>query len=124
MYNTNHKNELLNLFNLDSSKTYSAKTLVDMYSDSMDKATIYRKLKQLESNKKIFKVFNINTNMYEYSLYESCANHMHLKCISCGKIVHLKCDVVECFISHIEREHDFVLENTNQTIYGKCKECR
>lgn len=124
MYNTNHKNELISFFTNNKNDSFTAKELVNIYKDEIDKATIYRNLKVLEQTNVIFKTYNDITNSYEYTLNCNCKNHIHLKCTSCGKLEHLKCSEVNTLFCHIEQKHMFKIESFAQTIYGKCEKCR
>ncbi|MCR5740969.1 MAG: transcriptional repressor [Gammaproteobacteria bacterium] len=124
MYNTESRKKILSLFNNDKSKSYTSVDLVNYFKGSIDKSTIYRNLKYLEDEMVIHKILNENTKLYEYTLNDDCHNHFHLKCIRCGKIVHLHCDDASKFISHINEEHDFLISEYMTTLYGLCKECQ
>ena len=90
----------------------------------IDKATIYRNLKRLEDEQIIHKVFNEKTNLYEYSLSIDCDNHFHLKCLKCGKTIHLECSEANEFINHISNEHSFMVKESMTTLYGVCERCK
>ena len=50
--------------------------------------------------------------------------HLHLKCVKCGKIIHLECHFMEEISHHIEESHGFTLQCKNSILYGVCKECK
>ena len=53
-----------------------------------------------------------------------CEQHLHLKCVKCGKIIHLECHFMEEISHHIEESHGFTLQCKNSILYGVCKECK
>lgn len=53
-----------------------------------------------------------------------CSEHLHLKCVRCGKIIHLDCHFMKEISSHIEESHDFVLQCSQSVLYGICGDCK
>ena len=51
MYNTKSKEKLYSFFIINKEKSFSGNDLMDIFSDEMDKSTIYRQLKKLENKK-------------------------------------------------------------------------
>lgn len=124
MYTTNHKKYLIDLFEQNKDKVFSAIYLVDNLKDIMNKATVYRQLKSLEEENIIRKTYNEETCCFEYQYSCECNNHLHLRCVKCGKIIHLKCVDANTFINHIYNEHDFLIDQYQTSILGICKECQ
>ena len=124
MYNTNNKQLLLNVFNENKNKTFTAIELIELLKDKMNKATIYRQLIKLENKNEIIKFYNNKDDIYEYQLYQHCSQHLHLKCKKCGKIIHLKCEETDGFLQHIQNHHGFSVDKETTVIYGLCKECQ
>ena len=60
---------------------------------------------------------------YQYSENLGCDSHFHLKCTECGKVVHLRCHVVDELKEHIFSEHGFIVDSGKTVFYGKCAEC-
>ncbi len=123
MYNTDHNKLLIDLFENNKEKTYSANYLVKKFSGVINKATIYRQLNKLEENKVIRKSFNEENNTHYYQYANDCDSHLHLTCIKCGKIIHLKCREADMFLSHINLEHEFYIDRYKSVLLGYCKEC-
>ena len=124
MYNTSNQQMLLDIFINNKEKTFTAIELIDLLKDKMNKATIYRQLIKLEESKDIIKFYNNLDDIYEYQLYQECKEHLHLKCVKCGKVVHLKCGETNAFLSHIKDYHGFNVDKMKTVIYGICKECQ
>ena len=123
MYNTNHQKEIQALFTEHQEKTYTAVGLVEMFKGQIDKATIYRKLKALESEQVIRKINkNDGSICYQYACH--CSNHLHLICQNCNKTIHLSCDKANDFVNHILKSHGFSINQNNTLIYGLCGDCK
>ena len=124
MYSTDHKKALIDLFSNNQDKIYSANNLINEFNGKINKATIYRQLLSLEGENIIRKTYNEKTNTYEYQYARDCFNHLHLRCIKCGKIIHLECKEVLEFITHIENEHEFKVDLYQSTLSGYCNKCK
>ena len=124
MYQTNHHKKILTLFQANPEQPYTAMALVSIFKDSINKATIYRKLKNLEEHKIIRKSYNPKKNCYEYQYSLDCENHLHLVCKACGRITHLTCEEAKSFVYHIFQNHDFDIDKSSTILFGICKECR
>lgn len=57
--------------------------------------------------------------------YNPCTDsHLHIRCLHCGALAHLSCDVVEHFAAHLTEHHGFVLNEGQTILYGLCESCR
>lgn len=123
MYNTDKKEKLIQLFQENKEQSFSSIYLVKLFSENMNKTTVYRQLKSLEEKNIIRKNYNEQQQAYEYQYVEDCMNHLHLKCNSCGKVIHLKCNDADLFVQHILENHGFMINQLTSTLSGLCKEC-
>lgn len=56
--------------------------------------------------------------------YNPCSEkHMHIRCVECGTLAHLRCDEVHAFASHLLERHGFVLDECQTVLYGLCAAC-
>ena len=67
------------------------------------------------------------TTVYRY-LDKLCAEHIvikypDLKCIRCGKVVHLDCDFMDEFKEHLYKDHGFRLHCSGDMLHGICQDC-
>ena len=46
-----------------------------------------------------------------------------IKCIKCGKIVHLDCDFMDELKEHLYRDHGFRLQCSGDMLHGICQDC-
>lgn len=54
---------------------------------------------------------------------EGCQEHFHLKCLQCGKLIHVECDYLDSIAGHIFEHHHFRIDNTKTVLYGTCEAC-
>lgn len=92
---------------------------------SIGMATIYRTLDKFAEDG-LVKKFTIDERSgacYQISNGAECETHFHLKCLKCGKLIHLSCDFMEHMEKHIFDEHSFVVSSGKTIIYGTCADC-
>lgn len=71
-----------------------------------------------------FEAEGSNSFVYQYvESSEACAHHFHLKCMVCGRVIHMECRQLELARQHIEKEHGFLIGTGNAMIYGQCASC-
>lgn len=89
--------------------------------------TIYRYLDKLSHEGTVMKYVAEKGNqaVYQYvELGHHCEEHLHLQCVKCGAIVHLECDFMREIAEHVEKDHGFMIQCKNSSIYGLCQKCR
>ena len=59
-----------------------------------------------------------------YQLNPCKGGHMHIRCVDCGTLAHLHCDVVRDFAGHLLDHHGFVLDEGQTVLYGRCHQCQ
>ena len=92
---------------------------------SIGTATVYRALERLCQSGEVrkFVIDEKSGACYQYARGSECANHFHLKCIGCGKLIHLSCDFLAEMEKHIYRDHAFTVSSGKTVIYGTCSDC-
>lgn len=90
------------------------------------RSTIYRTLERLEQEG-IVRRFAGASGRSACFLYIGeagpCREHFHLKCLDCGKLIHLNCARLSECQAHILAEHGFAPDLARTLIYGRCLEC-
>lgn len=128
--NTKAREAILNLLQTHTDRQFTAEEMADELADSglrIPIATIYRTLVFFEDRKLIKKFVVPNSNRACYQGIpegRDCSKHYHLKCNTCGKLLHQDCDAMAAFVSHLENEHGFVVDLGQTVFYGTCVECR
>ena len=93
---------------------------------SVNTTTIYRFLDKLCAENIIIKYSDVNSDkaVYQYAGEQgNCREHLHLKCIKCGKVMHLDCGFMDELRKHIMAEHHFQLQCSGDLLHGLCEEC-
>lgn len=88
--------------------------------------TIYRYLDKLAKDGTLMKYVAEKGGQSAYQYVEPgrrCGEHLHLKCVKCGRIIHLDCHFMKEISDHIAENHDFSLQCQNSVLYGTCREC-
>jgi Fur family ferric uptake transcriptional regulator len=88
--------------------------------------TVYRHLEKLEDSGHVRKYFvdGVSSACYQYVMdNENCPEHFHLKCESCGALLHLECGMLDRVRRHVFEEHSFSIDRSKMVFYGKCADC-
>ncbi|MDE5583197.1 MAG: transcriptional repressor [Ruminococcus sp.] len=90
-------------------------------------ATIYRQLDRLVDSG-VVRRYNFDGKTgacYQYIGNSGrCHEHFHLKCTSCGQLIHLDCGRLSDISRHIAEHHGFFIDPSKTVFYGICPECR
>ena len=123
-YKTKHRKELINYLkkNADRHLTISE---IQIEIPKIPQATLYRLMDSLVTDGEVRK-YIIGPSSSCCFQYVNChhKDHFHLICQKCGKLIHLECDEVNNFISHLEDEHGFSVDISKINFYGVCDECQ
>lgn len=126
-YNTKQRSIILD-FLKENSAHVSVKDITNHLSQQGIKigvATVYRTLERLcESG--VVRKFVIDERSgacYQYNSASDCNEHFHLKCVSCGALIHMNCDFLAEMESHILKDHGFTVSSGKTVIYGTCSKC-
>ena len=129
-YATNSRRKILDFLKSNSDRTVTAAD-IDQYlkrnGDAVNITTIYRYLDKLATDGTVMKYVAEagGKAVYQYvELGQHCEEHLHLKCVKCGCIIHLDCGFMDEIAEHIQKDHGFQLQCTNSILYGICKDCR
>lgn len=129
-YNTKSRKYILEFLESRKDCTVSAADVVNHLNSngiSVNQATVYRYLNKLSDEHRLLK-FSENDNnkaVYRYiQLEQNCDGHIHIKCLKCGKIMHLECDFMQDIRHHLEEDHGFTLSCEGSILYGVCEDCK
>lgn len=129
-YATVSRKKILDFLKQSSNRTVTAAE-IGAYLKEQDSevniTTIYRYLDKLEREGTVMKYVAEKGSQAGYQYVElghRCEEHLHLKCMECGRIIHLECAFMEEIAEHIRKDHGFLLQCKNSILYGTCGECR
>lgn len=86
-------------------------------------ATIYRQLDKLEQQGRIHRVSTEGGAVYQYCSQDGHGDCFLLKCLDCGRILHLDCSRLQTLYRHFEDHHHFVIDPRATVFSGWCNRC-
>ena len=89
------------------------------------KSSLYRHLSELchEGTVRKYRSDTQSAYVYQYVGRGECCRHFHLKCVSCGALIHLECAVSQELLTHIRSDHGFSVDSGRSILYGTCAGC-
>ena len=130
--NTRQKKLILDCLASDAEHHFTADEIVDILKSRrtpVAKSTVYRSLGMLEESGEVRKYFlsEFNSACYQFvSDAEACAEHYHLMCVSCGRVVHFEsAELGRAFqeIKSAQKPGGFFVDGRRTVFYGRCGEC-
>ena len=124
-YNTETRERLIEFLRENKEKSFSAEEIFSSLAESgASKSTVFRQLAKLSQDAEIKRITSENSRSVRYQFVdrEHCGAHLHLKCSSCGKLLHLDNDVTEFFEKSIKSAKKFSID-TGAFISGVCEKC-
>jgi Fur family ferric uptake transcriptional regulator len=91
-------------------------------SSSVDISTIYRTLELLQDFHLVVSV-DPGDGQRRYELQGLHGHHLHLVCLSCGKIIGVEPEAIEAFAMKMKEEHNFAIDLDHLSIPGLCHHC-
>lgn len=128
-YKTKQRTKVLNCLIENKSSHMTADEIVIKLrekGEEVGKATVYRTLDKLieEGRARKYIYEEGKSACFQYLDNENrCHLHFHLKCVSCGRLIHLECDYMKELEKHISEHHKFTVDNTKTVLYGVCGDC-
>lgn len=129
-YKTNNRTKIMEYLMENRDMSVSVRDIgeyMDSENNPVNITTIYRYLDKLEKEGNIIKYAGETgeKSTYQYVDREhKCDEHLHLKCVRCGAIIHLDCTFMDEISNHILNDHNFKLQCKNSVIYGVCSKCQ
>ena len=89
------------------------------------KSTIYRQMTQLVSEGCVKRSVRGNSRQFLYQLLggEHCREHLHMRCISCGALLHMDGGESERILSEVASSSGFQVSRTETVLVGLCGDC-
>lgn len=130
-YNTVQRAELLEFMSRHRASAYTVKEIADMMKTDSDipkppgESTVYRLIKELVESGEVKRTVRGNSRTFVYQLTdgENCHHHLHMKCMSCGKLYHMDDEASRALVERIMEEDSFELDSS-AVLPGRCGGCR
>lgn len=129
-YNTKARRYILDFLETQQEKTVSAADIISYLEEnsiSVNPATVYRYLNKLSDERMVLKFTGDEPQKSVYQFIgrsKKCEEHIHVKCVRCGKLLHLECGFMHDIEEHLYSDHGFTLQCEGSILYGVCGECR
>ena len=126
-YNTEQKKRVIDFFYRNRDRHYTIAEISDAVAENgAGKSTVYRHVSDLLKNGVIRRFETGESRQFVYQFADandSCDRHYHLKCVKCGRLIHMECVHLDDVSAHIKAEHDFVIGSGRAVLYGECVSC-
>lgn len=126
-YTTGPKKIVLDFFREHSDRHFSVNEVSDaVCKNGAGKSTVYRQISRLfeQGVLRRFETPDSPQFVYQYAdIHDDCDHHYHLKCVKCGRLIHMECPHLNEVSEHIKEEHKFILGFGQSVLYGECTDC-
>lgn len=129
-YQTEQKKILINFLSAHSGESFTideiASKITNEYQSAPGLSTIYRLMPKLihEGLVKRFGQDGSRKFLYQIVAGEHCAEHLHMKCTNCGKLLHMNDRVSNALLDEILFESSFSVDREKTVLFGKCNTCK
>ena len=128
-YNTKTRQLILDYLINNRQHAVSASNILEHLEEqgaSPNPTTVYRYLDKLAGEQRIMKYVADKGERAVFQYVDEgrhCREHLHLKCVDCGRLIHLDEDVSDALQSDLLRAAGFTVDGRSTTIYGTCAAC-
>ncbi len=128
IYRTRQYEDIVRCLQSRASHHLTAAQVTDLLhseGNAIGAATVYRHLERLvqEGAARKYVTGQGAPACYQYAGDAPCGEHYHLRCVICGKLIHLDCEVLRDISDHIRQHHNFEIDATKTVFYGRCADC-
>lgn len=128
-YNTSQRKVLLDFMTANPERSLTIDEISEEIKSFCDnppgRSTIYRLMPQL-AEEGIVKKFVENTGdkaTYQLMNGSCCHNHMHMKCVRCGRLFHMTDEESDRLLKAIRAFNDFDVDPGSTLLFGRCSGC-
>ena len=129
-YATEQKKMLLDFLTKNAHQAFSVDELLEgmkeMYTDGVPgTSTIYRLMTKLLQEGTVKRFVKGHSRRFVYQIVDGkhCRSHLHLKCMECGKLLHLDERVSHALLNQIRANNDFSVNEEETVLFGECSAC-
>lgn len=127
-YCTEQRKILIDFLSVDKSRQFTIEEIIEAMRDLDDapgKSTVYRLMTRL-TDEGIVRRFNEGSGRkFYYQIIDgkNCCKHFHMKCIRCGKLVHLDDEISTLLYTQAAERSRFIIDEHRTMLFGECREC-
>ena len=130
-YNTEQKKMLTDFLRKNRERSYTieeiAKELRELYGVSAPgKSTVYRLIPHLVEEGQVSRLPKGKGRSFVYQCLERdrCHGHLHMRCMSCGRLIHLDDNLSQELLFKVRELCGFSVNEKNSVLLGNCLSCR
>ena len=88
-------------------------------------STVYRLITKLVEEGSVKRFVKGHSRQFLYQIVdrEHCRSHLHLRCMDCGKLIHLNEKISEDLLQAIRSTSDFSVDEEETVLMGACATC-
>ena len=131
-YRTRQREDILSFLRTTAGGHFTAADVCEHFraqGRAIGTATVYRQLERLTGEGQV-KKYILSDNggaCFEYIDPEQCCRKpvcYHLKCETCGRLIHAACQEITGLEDHLLARHGFRIDPNRTVFYGVCQACR
>ena len=124
-YRTEQREALQAYLKANAARQFTIEELAAALKPTIGKSTVYRLVRELQESGRVrrFQLGQGRHVAYQYLPTEQCVSHLHLKCVVCGRMLHLDGAVSDFLVRQILATNRFALDDRLTTLYGRCAKC-
>lgn len=129
-YNTEQKKLLICFLKKHSDCAFSAEDIakgmkIEFNENAPGKSTVYRLLQKLLVEGKVKRFEKSTGRQFFYQIIDGshCDRHLHLKCMSCGKLLHMSDDASQLVLNDVLKSNNFSVDREKTVLFGMCSQC-
>lgn len=130
-YRTEGRQQLLSFLMNHPDKQYTVDEITEAINEegsggrTAAKSSVYRQLSALceDGTVRKYRADTQSSFVYQLMSHTDCGHHFHLKCLVCGKLIHLECALSDELLEHISTDHHFRVDSGRSILYGCCESC-
>ena len=129
-YATEQKRMLLDFLRDHCESAYTVEELIlgmrQTYGEGIPgKSTVYRLMTRLVEEGTVKRFVRGHSRQFVYQIVagEHCHSHLHLKCMGCGKLIHLDEGLSDELLGKVRASSDFAVDEEETVLFGACAAC-
>lgn len=130
-YATEQKKILSDFLKEHREESFSVEALVDgMRTERGEESvpatsTVYRLITRLVEEGEVRRFVKGHSRQFLYQIVdrEHCHSHLHLRCMDCGKLIHLNEKISDELLDTIRSSSNFSVNEAETVLVGACSQC-
>ncbi len=130
-YMTEQKRTLKKILEDNCDRAYTVEELMEKLREHFGerapgKSTVYRLITHLVEDGSVKRFVRGNSRRAAYQIVagERCDCHLHLKCLDCGRLIHLDESVSDELLDKVRGSSDFSVSEEATVLFGRCGNCK